>query len=138
MLDHLDKHPSLSAACQSVAVRFGLGAESLRRWVRQAQVDAGTRDGRTTNELERNGKLERENRDLREANPILRDAAVLRRGTRAPTPLILAFIEEQRSLGRSKGSICMVLREQGVPRSPICPIELESRLSPVRGTVTMC
>ncbi|MFL0712882.1 MAG: IS3 family transposase [Microcella pacifica] len=64
--------------------RLGFGTESLRRWVRQAQVDAGARDGLTTNDLERIRKLERENRELREANAILRDAAVFFAGELDP------------------------------------------------------
>lgn len=84
VLDHLDEYPNLTTACQSVASRLGFGAESLRRWVRQAQVDAGAREGLTTNDLERIRKLERENRELREANAILRDAAVFFAGELDP------------------------------------------------------
>lgn len=84
VLDHLEEYPNLTAACHSVASRLGLGAESLRRWVRQAQVDAGARDGLTTKDLERIRKLERENRELREANAILRDAAVFFAGELDP------------------------------------------------------
>lgn len=76
VLDHLDEYPNLTTACQTVARRLGFGVESLRRWVRQAQVDAGDWQGVTTSESERIHKLERENRELREANAILRDAAV--------------------------------------------------------------
>lgn len=72
VLDHLDEYPNLTAACETVAKRLGFGAESLRRWVRQAQVDAGDRQGQTSSESERVRRLERENRELREANAILR------------------------------------------------------------------
>ncbi|WP_091699693.1 IS3 family transposase [Micrococcus terreus] len=115
VLDHLDEYPTLTAACQSVGDRLGIGKESLRRWVRQAQIDAGEREGIPSSENERIKQLERENRQLREANAILKDAGgFLRRGTRPPTPVILGFIEDQRAQGRSVGSICQVLREQGV------------------------
>ncbi|WP_226358249.1 transposase [Pseudonocardia sp. ICBG601] len=84
VLGHLDEYPSLTAACQTVAARLGCGAESLRRWVRQAQIDAGDRDGVTSSESERVRLLERENRQLREANAILRDAAVFFAGELDP------------------------------------------------------
>jgi transposase len=53
----------------------GLAPESLRHWVRQAEVDRGTRVGLTTEERERMKTLERENRELRRANEILKSAA---------------------------------------------------------------
>ncbi|GAA2247092.1 transposase [Rarobacter faecitabidus] len=76
MLDHLDEYPNLTAACETISKRLGFGAESLRRWVRQAQVDAGDRQGLTASESERIRRLERKNRELRDANATLRDAAV--------------------------------------------------------------
>lgn len=84
VLDHLDEYPNLTTACESVAKRLGFGAESLRRWVRQAQVDAGDRQGVTSSESEKIRQLERENRELREANAILRDAAVFFAGNSTP------------------------------------------------------
>jgi transposase len=58
-----------------VARQLGIGSESLRSWVRQAQVDGGTRPGITTDEAQRIKELERENRELRRANEILKSAA---------------------------------------------------------------
>lgn len=84
VLDHLDEYPNLTSACETVSKRLGFGAESLRRWVRQAQVDVGDRQGVTSSESERIRKLERENRELREANAILRDAAVFFAGELDP------------------------------------------------------
>lgn len=84
VLDHLDEYPNLTTACETVSKRLGFGAESLRRWVRQAQVDAGSRHGVATSESERVRRLERENRELREANAILRDAAVFFAGELDP------------------------------------------------------
>lgn len=72
VLDHLDEYPILTAACENLSKRLGFGAESLRRWVRQAQVDAGGRQGQSTSESERVCRLEWENRESREANVILR------------------------------------------------------------------
>ena len=63
VLDHVDEYPNLTVACQTVAGRLGFGAESLRRWVRQVQVDGGQRQGVTTSESERVRKFERENRE---------------------------------------------------------------------------
>jgi transposase len=71
VLDHLDEYPNLTAACETVSARLGFGAESLRRWVRQARVDAGDRQGVTSSESERVRRLERENRELLEATAIL-------------------------------------------------------------------
>jgi transposase len=59
-----------------VARELGVGAESLRSWVRQAEVDSGRRGGTTTADAERIAQLERENRELRRANDILKAASV--------------------------------------------------------------
>jgi transposase len=58
-----------------VARQLGIGEESLRNWVRQAEIDRGRRPGLTTEERERLKQLERENRELRRANEILKSAA---------------------------------------------------------------
>lgn len=58
-----------------VAVQLGLGSETLRKWVRQAEVDDGERPGVTSEEQRRIIELERENRELRRANEILKAAA---------------------------------------------------------------
>ena len=62
-------------AVTRVAGQLGVGPESLRKWVRQAEVDTGLRGGLTTQERERMKELERENRELRRANDILKSAA---------------------------------------------------------------
>ena len=59
-----------------VAAQLGIGPESLRKWVHQAEVDGGKRTGLTTEERARMKLLERENRELRRANEILKSAAV--------------------------------------------------------------
>lgn len=84
VLDHLDEYANLTVACQTVASKLGFGAESLRRWVRQAQIDAGDRHGVSSSESERIRALQRENRELREANAILKDAAVFFAGELDP------------------------------------------------------
>ena len=73
--EHQDEHPSEWAAIVSIAAKIGCTAETLRRWVRQAQTDVGERAGVTSSERERIKALERENRELRQANEILRKAS---------------------------------------------------------------
>src|ERR1035437_11010585 len=60
-----------------IARQLGIGTESVRNWVRQAETDQGSRPGLTTEERERIKLLERENRELRRANEILKSAAAL-------------------------------------------------------------
>ena len=62
-------------AVTRVARQLGIGTESLRTWLRQAEIDAGQRPGLTSEERERLKALERENRELRRANEILRTAS---------------------------------------------------------------
>jgi transposase len=75
VLDHQDEHASQSAAMRSIAAKIGCSGETLRNWVRQAERNRGTRAGPTTEERERIKALERENRELRQANEILRKAS---------------------------------------------------------------
>ena len=72
--EHREAHASEWAVLQSVAPKLGCTAETLRKWVRQAQRDAGHRPGLTTSERERLKELEREVRELKRANEILRKA----------------------------------------------------------------
>jgi transposase len=64
-------------AVSRVAQQLGIGPESLRKWVHQAEVDRGKRSGLTSKEREQMRLLERENRELRRANEVLNSAAVL-------------------------------------------------------------
>ena len=75
VFDHESAHESQWAAMESVAAKIGCTAETLRKWVRQAERDQGRRDGITTSDRERLKGLERENRELRRANEILRTAS---------------------------------------------------------------
>src|SRR3954447_1675044 len=75
VLEHGGDHASQWAAIGSIAGKIGCTAETLRKWVRQAERDAGQRLGTTTEERERIKTLERENRELRQANEILRKAS---------------------------------------------------------------
>lgn len=73
--EHQAEHGSEWATIQSIAGKLGCTSETLRRWVRQAQVDQGEREGLNTPERERLKALEREIRELRQANEILRKAS---------------------------------------------------------------
>lgn len=64
-----------SSAIPRVARRLGMHPETLRNWVRQAEVDEGRRPGTSTSDAHRIADLERENRELRRANEILRTAS---------------------------------------------------------------
>jgi len=75
VLDPEGEYPSQWAAIESIAEKIGCSSDTLRRWVRQAERDEGKRPGARTAELERIKGLERENRELRRANEILRKAA---------------------------------------------------------------
>lgn len=75
VLEHEREHPSQWAAIRSISEKIGCTAETLRKWVRQAERDAGRRPGLTTEERERLKALERENRELKRANEILRKAS---------------------------------------------------------------
>ena len=73
--DHENDHASEWAAITSIAEKIGCSAETLRKWVRQAERDEGLRPGVTTDEPQRLRELERENFELRRANEILRKAS---------------------------------------------------------------
>ena len=75
VLDQQHEHGSQWAAIQSIAAKIGCTGETLRSWVRQAERDRGQRTGLTTAERDRIKVLERENRELRQANEILRKAS---------------------------------------------------------------
>jgi transposase-like protein len=76
VLDHLDEYPSPYAACKAIGPKLGIGVESLRVWTRQAMIDAEQVPGATTAEQQRIRELERENRNLKEANEILKAASI--------------------------------------------------------------
>ena len=75
VFDHEHQHESQWAAIRSVAEKIGCTAETLRHWVRQAERDTGRRPGLTTEERDQLKTLERENRELKRANEILRKAS---------------------------------------------------------------
>jgi transposase len=75
VFEHESEHDSQWAAIGSIASKMGCTAETLRKWVRQAERDQGRRAGLTSDERERLKRLERENQELRRANEILRKAS---------------------------------------------------------------
>jgi transposase len=75
VLEQQIEHASQWAAIQSISSKIGCTHETLRRWVRRAEVDQGIRRGMTRDERERLKQLERENKELRRADQILRTAS---------------------------------------------------------------
>jgi transposase len=75
VFEHQGEHTSQWAALISIASKIGCTPETLRKWVRRAETDQGQRSGMTTDDRERLKKLERENKELRRANDILRTAS---------------------------------------------------------------
>jgi transposase len=76
VLEHQHEHESEWAAIVSVGAKIGCTSETLRTWVRRSEVDEGRRAGVTTAERARLRELERENRELRRANEILKSASL--------------------------------------------------------------
>jgi transposase len=73
--EHRGEYPSLWAAIESIAPKIGCVPQTLLDWVKRAEIDAGSRPGTTTTEMQRIKDLERENKELRRANEILRTAS---------------------------------------------------------------
>ncbi|WP_307833768.1 IS3 family transposase [Azospirillum brasilense] len=110
MFEHEGDHASQWAAIGSIAAKIGCTAETLRGWVRQAERDQGKQPGPTTDEQERIKALEREVRELRQANEILRKASAYfgPGGARPPVQEMIAFIDAHRSV-HGVEPICKVL-----------------------------
>jgi len=75
VLEHRGQYPSLWAAIESIAPKIGCVPQTLNEWVKRHQIDTGARDGITTSDLQRLKELERENKELRRANEILKLAS---------------------------------------------------------------
>ena len=75
VFEHAGEYGSQWEAMCSIAAKIGCTTETLRKWVRKTEVDTGRRDGVTSDERARLKELERENRELRQANEILRKAS---------------------------------------------------------------
>jgi transposase len=75
VFDHEAEHPSRWAAIMSIAAKIGCVPQTLNEWIKKAEVDSGRKPGVTTDMAEKMKALERENRELRQANEILRKAS---------------------------------------------------------------
>jgi transposase len=75
VLEHQDEYPSQWKAIESISAKLSINHETLRIWVRRAETDAGERPGLTTDERARLRELEREVKELRRANEILKAAS---------------------------------------------------------------
>ena len=104
--EHRSEYPSLTAASAAVARQVGVGHESVRRWVLQADIDDGTREGVTSVGARRDQAAEgRELSAARGRRYPERGDDFLRGGTRPPQPLMLGFIDTMRAEGHAVESI---------------------------------
>jgi transposase-like protein len=75
VLDHENEHDSRWAATVSIAAKIGCTAETLRKWIHRHEIDSGRRPGLSSDDRSHLKELERENRELKRANEILRKAS---------------------------------------------------------------
>ncbi|WP_184095485.1 IS3 family transposase [Sphingopyxis panaciterrulae] len=122
VLDHEGDHPSRWAAIVSIAAKIGCVPQTLHEWVKKVEVDSGKRAGVPTEMADRLKSLERENRELRQANEILRKASAYfcPGGARPPVQAMIAFIDEHREVYGVE-PICRVL--------PIAPSTYHERVA---------
>ncbi|MFN7027636.1 MAG: IS3 family transposase [Pseudorhizobium sp.] len=100
VLDHEAEHPSRWAAVSSIAAKIGCSPATLHEWVKKTEVDSGKRAGLPSDVAEKMKALERENRELRQANEILRKASAYfaNGGARPPLQAMISFIDEHRGV----------------------------------------
>ncbi|WP_336966251.1 IS3 family transposase [Sphingobium aquiterrae] len=122
VLDHEGDHPSRWAAITSIAEKIGCSGHTLLEWVKKAEVNSGKRAGVPSELAERLKALERENRELRQANEILRKASAYfcPGGARPPVQAMINFIDEHRD-DYGVEPICRVL--------PIAPSTYHERVA---------
>lgn len=125
VFDHERDHPSGWAAVVSIAEKIGCVPQTLHEWVQKAEVDSSKRAGGPTAVADKVKSLEREVRELRQANEILRRALVFcpdeaSQGTLAPVPAMIAFIDDHRDTYGVE-PICQVL--------PIAPFNYHERVA---------
>jgi putative transposase len=109
VLDHESEHPSRWAAITSIASKIGCTPQTLLEWAKKAEIDSGRRAGVPTDMSDKLKALERENRELRQANEILRKAsAYFAMAERPPVQAMIAFIDDHRE-AHGVEPICKVL-----------------------------
>ncbi|WP_146671363.1 IS3 family transposase [Thioclava sp. L04-15] len=110
VLDHEGQHGSRWQAIVSISAKIGCAANTLNEWVKRAEVDSGQRAGIPTEMADRLKALERENRELRQANEILRKASAYfcDGGARPPVEVMVGFIDDHRE-AHGVEPICRVL-----------------------------
>nr|WP_231135160.1 IS3 family transposase [Motilibacter deserti] len=107
-----------TGAIARVGEQLGINPETLRNWVNQAEVDTGQKPGTSSEDRQRIAELEREVRELRRANAILKSASgFLRGGARPPTAALTTFIDQHREEFGVE-PICSTLTEAGVAIAP--------------------
>ncbi|WP_156782661.1 IS3 family transposase [Acidihalobacter yilgarnensis] len=109
--EHRGEYPSLWAAVESIAPKIGCSANTLHEWVKRVEIDAGSRAGTTTAEAQHIKELEREIKELRRANDILRTASAFfgPSGARPQAEVLNAYIDEHRD-AYGVEPICRVLQ----------------------------
>ena len=121
-LDRLDDCPSMYAACNAIAPKWGIGSETLRRWGLQAQTDSGLRSGPTSDELMEIKKLKNRVRDRRSCQRDFGTGFDYRcEGARPSPPLICEFIDAMKAqgfAGRVRSEWSRVSRAAPSPHEP--------------------
>ncbi|MGC1762003.1 MAG: IS3 family transposase [Pseudolabrys sp.] len=110
VLEHEGEHASRWAAVVSISSKIGCTPQTLHEWVKTAEIDSGKRSGVPSDVSDRLKALERENRELRQANEILRKASAYfcPGGARPPVQAMIAFIDDHREV-HGVEPICKVL-----------------------------
>jgi len=106
VVEHTEEHPTQWATIRSVVDKLGCRIEALRRWVRQAERDAGKRPGLTTDERVELKRLQRENVELKRANEILKKASAYfaQAELEPPNEVMVRFIDDHRQTSGSNRS----------------------------------